>query len=253
VSFFISALGRYFMGLKRKPPENNVRRVAAISNNGRYTITNKNGETVQCESYAERKLALRIDRDRQVRNYRSQPLRIDYVDSEGKSHTYVPDFQVWRWDGSVEIHEVTLSERRLLPNAQRREKAAQEYCDKEGWRYIVHTEDSLPNDTEGANLLALYAYRPSVYSRADVARAVFEKFGISQQILLCQLIRTISQDLNLPSASVSTAIYHLMWHGKIATNLCSLIFVDNVPTSSTYVWLPEEVNHGPYTSHCSNG
>lgn len=225
--------------MKRKPPEGNVRLVAAIGNNSRYAITNKNGETVQCESHTERKLALRIDRDPRVRNYKSQPLKIHYIDSEDKAHTYVPDFQVWRWDGSIEIHEVTLTERRLLPNAQRREKAAREYCNKEGWRYIVHTQDSLPDDTEGANLLALYAYRPSVYSQTDVAHAASEKFGIGQHILLRQLISVIAQDLNLPPATVSSAIYHLIWHGKIATNLCSLIFVDNVPASSAYVWLPE--------------
>jgi len=229
------------MGLKRKPPEGNVRRVAAIGNNSRYAITNKNGETVQCESYTERGLALRIDRDPRVKNYRSQPLRISYDDSEGKLHTYVPDFQVWRWDGSVEIHEVTLSERRLLPNAQRREKAAQEHCDKEGWRYVIHTEGSLPNDTEGANLFALYAYRPRVYSRADVEQAVFGKLGIGQHILLRELSRAISQDMDLPPTIVSTAIYHLMWHGRIATDLRSLIFVDSVPASNTYVWLPEGV------------
>ena len=227
------------MGLKRKPPAGNVRRVAAIDNNGRYAITNKNGETVQCESYTERKLALRLDRDPRVKNYRSQPLRISYDDSEGNQHTYVPDFQVWRWNGLVEIHEVTLSERRLLPNAQGREKAAREYCDEEGWRYVVHTEDSLPNDTEGANLLALYAYRPSIYARAEVVQAVIEKFGIGQHILLRQLISALSQDLDLPSPTVSTAIYHLMWHGKIATDLRSLIFVDSAPTSNAYVWLPE--------------
>ena len=228
------------MGFKRKPPENNVRRVAAIGDNSRYAITSKNGQTVQCESHAERKLALRIDRDRRVKDYRSQPLRIGYIDSEDKPHTYVPDFQVWRWDGTVEIHEVTLSQRRLLPNAQRREKAAREYCDKEGWRYVLHTEGSLPNDTEGANLLALYEYRPTVYSRADVAQTVIERFGIGQHLLLRQLIADISQKIDKPYAAVSTAIYHLMWHGKIATDLRSLILVDNTPTSSTYIWLPEE-------------
>ncbi len=228
------------MSLKRKPPEGNVRRVAAIENNSRYAITNKNGETVQCESHTERKLALRIDRDRRVKNYRSQPLRISYVDSEDKPHTYVPDFQVWRSDGSIEIHEVTLSQRRLLPHAQSREKAAQLHCEKEGWRYVVHTEGSLPNDTEGANLLALYAYRPSVYSRVDVAQAVIETFGVGQHILLSQLISAISQDLGQPYAAVSTAIFHMMWHGKLATDLRSLIFVDSAPTSNTYVWPPEE-------------
>ena len=227
------------MSFKRRPPDNNVRRVAAIGNNSRYAMTNKNGETVQCESYTEYTLALRIDRDPRVKNYRSQPLTISYEDSEGKSHTYVPDFMIWKWDGSIEIHEVTLSERRLLPNAQRREKAAQEHCDKEGWRYVVHTVGSLPNETEGANLLALYAYRPSVYSRAEVAQAVLGKFGIGQRILLPELSRDVSQDLDLPLATVSTVIYHLMWHGKIATDLRSLLFVDSVPTPSAYVWLPE--------------
>jgi hypothetical protein len=57
------------MSLKRKPPANNVRRVTAIGNNSRYTITNKNGETVQCESHSERKLALCNDRDPMVKNY----------------------------------------------------------------------------------------------------------------------------------------------------------------------------------------
>ncbi len=70
------------MGLKRKPPANNVRRVAAIGNNSRSTIRNKNGATVQCESFGgERKLALCFERDPTVRDYQSQPLRIPYVDS----------------------------------------------------------------------------------------------------------------------------------------------------------------------------
>ena len=62
------------MGLRRKPPANNVRRVAAIENNSRYAITNKNGETVQCESHREYGLTLRFDRDSRVKNFRSQPL-----------------------------------------------------------------------------------------------------------------------------------------------------------------------------------
>ena len=111
--------------LKRKPPDGNVRRVAPIGTNSRSTIRNKNGRTIQCESFSgERKRTVRFDRDPTVKDYKSQPERIPSVDSEGKKHTYVPDFMVWKVDGSIEIHEVTRSERRLLPNAQRREKAA---------------------------------------------------------------------------------------------------------------------------------
>jgi hypothetical protein len=227
------------MGLKRKPPANNVRRIAAIDKNSRYAITNMNGETVQCESHSERKLTLRFNRDPQVKNYRSQPLRISYDDSEGKPHTYVPDFQVWRWDGSVEIHEVTLSERRLLPNALRREKAAREYCAEKGWSYVVHTEDSLPNDTEAANLLFLYMFRPNAYICADVTLEVSKKLRYGKRVLLLLLIRDISQELSLPIGVVSSSLYHLMWHGKVDTNLRSLIFVNGAPLPKTLVWLPE--------------
>src|SRR5262245_47846797 len=99
------------MGLKRKPPLGNVRRIASIEGNLRYTITNKANETVQCESFQERKLTLLFDRDPTVQAYRSQAERFTFTDFEGKLHTYVPDFMVWRTSGEVEIHEVTLTSR----------------------------------------------------------------------------------------------------------------------------------------------
>ncbi len=226
------------MSLKRKPPANNVRRVAAIDNNSRYAITNKNGETVQCESHAERRQTLRFDRDPGVKNYRSQPLRISYTDSDEKSHIYVPDFQVWRWDGSVEIHEVTLAERQLLPNIQRREEAAKKFCEEKGWRYVVHKEDDLPNDSEASNLLFLYAFRPTAYACPEVALAATEKLGNGKRVLLPILIKDLSQELSLPIGVVSSGLYHLMWHGKLCVDLRSLIFVDGAPLSGTLVWLP---------------
>jgi hypothetical protein len=65
------------MGLRRKPPDDNVRRVASIGTNRRSIVRNKNGRTIQCESFGgERKLTLGFDRDPTVRDYKSQPLRI---------------------------------------------------------------------------------------------------------------------------------------------------------------------------------
>ncbi len=227
------------MALKRKPPDDNVRRVAPIGTNSRSTVRNKKGRTIQCESFGgERKLTLGFDRDPTVRDYKSQPIRIPYEDSEGKKHTYVPDFMVWKVDGSIEIHEVTRSERRHLPSAQRREKAAREYCAEKGWSYVVHTEDLLPDDTETANLLELYMFRPSIYSRPDVAVAVREKLSNGRRIPLPRLIQEISQELGLPVGVVSPGLYYLLWHGKVETDLRSLIFIDGAPLSRALVWLP---------------
>ena len=41
----LQVLKGIILGLKRKSPENNVRRVAAIDKKSRYAIANKNGET----------------------------------------------------------------------------------------------------------------------------------------------------------------------------------------------------------------
>src|SRR5437667_10155730 len=112
------------MTLKRKPPAGNVRRVAPIGNNVRYAITSKANETVQCESFQERKLTLLFDRDPTVQEYRSQPERFAFTDSQGTSHTYVPDFIVWRTTGEVEIHEVTLTERQEKVRIQDRQQRA---------------------------------------------------------------------------------------------------------------------------------
>src|SRR5713226_6163121 len=165
------------MALKRKPPTGNVRRVAPIGENLRYAITSKDGETVQCESFQERKLAFVFERDPTVQAYRSQPERVAFTDSQGALHTYVPDFIVWKTTGEIEIHEVTLTSRREKFSSAEREKAAHAICQQRGWRYVVHTEATLPGTTEEANLLALYRYRPSIYGNEAIAAAIRQRLN----------------------------------------------------------------------------
>jgi hypothetical protein len=147
---------------------------------------------------------------------------------------------VWKVDGSIELHEVTRAERRHLPSAQHREQAARQYCAEKGWSYVVRTEDSLPDDTETANLLELYMFRPTIYSRPDVAVAVREKLNDGRRIPLPRLIQEISQELGLPVGVVSPGLYHLLWLGKVETDLRSLIFIDGAPLSRALVWLPAQ-------------
>ncbi len=156
------------MALKRKPPAGNVRRVAPIGNNLRYSVASKADETVQCESFQERKLTLLFDRDPTVQAYRSQPERFAFTDSRGTPHTYTPDFMVWKTTGEVEIHEVTLTSRQDRFRIQEREKAARDVCQQRGWRYMVHTEKTLPQAAEealSASLVPLSAHDLSQSSR----------------------------------------------------------------------------------------
>jgi hypothetical protein len=227
------------MALKRKPPAGNVRRVASIGMNMRYAITSKANETIQCESFQERKLTLLFDRDPTVQEYRSQPERFAFTNSQGTSRTYVPDFIVWRTNGTVEIHEVTLTSRQDRLSIQEREKAAREICQQRGWRYIVHTEQSLPQPTEEANLLALYRYSPTSYAHPDVTRVMQEQLRHSGPLTFQQISMKIMQHLDLPHPTVVSALCHLLWHDLLVTDLGhQLIFHNAAPRADLSVWLP---------------
>lgn len=232
------------MTLKRKPPASNIRRVAPIANNLRYAITSKADETVQCESFQERKLTLLFDRDSTVQEYRSQPERFAWTDTFGNSRTYVPDFMVWKTTGEIEIHEVTLTERLDRLSIQERERAARTICQQQGWRYIVHTEATLPQATEEANLLALYRYRPSIYANAGVTVAIHQRLNGDKRKSVSPLIGELTQELSLPIPTVISALCHLMWHRVIDTDLTSrLLFVNAALAPDLWVWLNKKESH----------
>lgn len=228
------------MSLKRRPPVGNVRRVAAIGQNMRGVMTNKTGRVVQFESSLERSLLLRLDRDRSVRDYGSQPETFHFEDNQGKRHTYTPDFIVWRRDGTVEIHEVTLTSRQIRPSIRLREAAATAVCQKRGWRYVIHTEQTLPQAVELANLLALFHYRPLAYAQPAVAQAASDHLADGRTTAIHQLTSQLTAILHLPPAAVAVALYHMLWHGRLQTDLRQPIFVQGSAAENVMVHLALE-------------
>ncbi len=226
------------MSWKRRPPANNVRRVRSTGKNLRGVTTNKHNKIVQFESFSERTLLLRIDRDPTVLDYDSQPENFTFRDEHGKSHSYVPDFIVYRIDGNVEIHEVTREHRRTRSEIRAREIAAHDICHKRGWRYIVHTEHSLPKAAETANLLALVRFRPATFANAAVASAIFSWLAGKGSIPIHTLVTQVAHQLSLTEANVTSALCHLIWHGKVITDMQKLMFVDGSILPATLVWIP---------------
>ncbi len=225
------------MSLKRKPPAGNVRRVRSTGQNIRGVITNKIGRLVQFESWLERALTLRLDRDPEVLDYGSQPETFEFIDEQGQARTYTPDFIVWRRSGAVEIHEVTMSRRRLRPDMHRREEAARQICQGRGWRYIVHTEQSLPQGSELANLLALAGYRPTSYANEVVTRTAFEQLEQSQMMALDRLVQQIGPELNLSQGQVTAALCHLLWSGDLLADFEQLLFDEGAIIPGVCVWI----------------
>lgn len=228
------------MSFKRWVPDDNFRRVRSTGTNQPGIHTSKNGDQVQYESQGEHILCLVLDRDPTVVRYVSQPERFTFLDELGKEHSYVPDYQVFRHDGSIEIHEVTLSERSEREDIIRREKAARKICGARGWKYVVHTETDLPDATERANLLALTCYRARRYARPEVTNAVYAKLTGGKRMLLVKLKSELAQELDMHPAYVMGALGHMLWLGQLQTNMTSLILHASAPVRTVLVWLPIE-------------
>lgn len=225
------------MSLKRKPPVGNVRRVAAIGKNIRGTLTNKTGRIVQFESFAERSLLLRLERDNRVADYASQP---ETFEAGKNTPRYTPDFIVWKQDNRVEIHEVTRSERRTRENQQCREQLATRICQERGWQYIVHTEDALPQGAELSNLLSLLRYRPHGYEDAAILSAARSILQNNHQMRLETLTRLLVEANASPLSTVAASLCHYLWHEQLITNWQHPILSEATFSPQACVWLPNE-------------
>lgn len=224
---------------RRKPPKGNVRRVTSIGRNLRGTITNKTGCTVQFESFQERILEILFERDRSVKDYRSQPFTITFTDQDKRERRYTPDFLVRKHNNDIEIHEVTITERQGRDRSREREQEAKKICDKKGWKYAVHTEQSLPQETEVANLLALLPYRLKRYAHEGIAEAIREHLSQTTSDSLSGCSTSIAHRLGLPESTVFRALCHLRWKEEICADLRSLLLIiDCSFNPAVTIWLP---------------
>jgi hypothetical protein len=228
------------MGLKRKPPEGDVRRVTSMGLNLPGVTTNKNGLTVQFESFAERILLLVFERDKTVLDYRSQPETFEFTDQDKKLRRYTPDFKVWKADGTIEIHEVTRTERQEQLSISEREAGARKICKDRQWKYIVHTEQTLPQKTEATNLLALFRYRLQAYTHDTVAAAAREYLERNAKMQLQRCAENIARQLSIAEPIIFATLCHLLWHGELCTDLQKLLIFDNAFMPCATVWLSKE-------------
>ncbi len=253
------------MVLKRRPPAGNSRRVRSTGRNIIGTMTNKAGRIVQFESHAEHMELLRLDRKRCVRDFATQPEPVEWIDERGRVRRYTPDIIVWYVDGSVEVIEVTRSERRNLAvalhlaashgralssdqvdkicagveRALRREDEARRFYANKGWIYTVLTEHELPSETEAANLLTLCRYRPSCYADTRATVVVMRHIANGDRPSLHDIVARVSEEMSLAPGVVCGAIYHLIWHGRLHIDMQRLLLRDAEPAPGVVIWVAD--------------
>jgi hypothetical protein len=226
------------MKINHRPPVSNTHSGAPTGRNICGIITNKMGRLVQFKSWAERSLLLRLERDISVTDYSNQPEQFEYFDTRGKRRSYTPDFIVWRGQERIEIHKITTSKRRELPEIKLREQASIAVCRQRGWHYLVHTEQSLPQGSELANLLVLFRFRPTAYANTAVIVHAQERLERRSPLLLHVLLAEITDKLTLLKPQVVASLGHMLWFGQLQTDLHQLLFVDGCLSTKALVWSP---------------
>lgn len=226
--------------MKRRPPPDNMRLVQPIDGNVRYSITNKTGRIVQCESHLERRLALMLERDKKIRDFCSQPDTFYFVDDQGNRHRYTFDFRSWMTSGEIQNHEVTLPERKAEnPNLLLREKFGRELSIARHETYIIHTPETLLDDTETANHLFFYGFRAKSYRNPHIYSSVLTVLERENRLPLVALIDSIYADLSLAGVQkpmIYNTIYHLIWHDEIQIDWKKLFVGHAGPLPRIQVW-----------------
>jgi hypothetical protein len=225
------------MALKRRPPENNVRRVKTNSKNSFGVTTNQNCETTQFESDKEWILQKYFLRDRRVSNFVSQPLIIHYIDEEGISRTYTPDLKVFYRNGVIKIVEFSMFAKRQEPSIRRRENAAREFCRRMGWDYVVFTEHDLPSATEIDNLRTLIGYMPEAYFQKEICSAILDVLAGGNEFRILELSSTVSEMLGIPQSIVHNTLFHMFWYVWFSYTPNQLIFIDGTPNRKVKIWI----------------
>jgi len=225
------------MSFRRKPPPGNVRRVISLGNNVRGVTTNKRGHLVQFESEQEHKLILLLERDCTVADYLSQPETLHFQDANAHQRHYTPDFKVWRTNGQIELHEVTLASRRASRESlSQREEAAQAICRERGWCYLVHTDETLPSAYEYANLDCLSAFRAQTHMNSEVAawwlKQLAGKGPVHPRAVLVQAASILER------GSILNNLYHLLWHGAVQMDWRQPFFWRDDFHPAARIWLP---------------
>jgi hypothetical protein len=226
------------MAFNRKPPPGSVRRVICLGNNLRGVTTNKRGRLIQFESEQERKLVLLLERDATVADYVSQPETLRFQDASGRQRTYTPDFKVWRTNGQIELHEVTVEARRQdRASLQQREAAASAICQQRGWRYLVHTDQTLPSGYEYANLDFLAAFRAQTYASTAGTTWWLERLTGGEHTHPRTVLTGANP--NWPVGTLLNCLYHLIWHGVVQMNWHRPLIWQGSLHPEARIWLPQ--------------
>ena len=105
-------------------------------------FSKKNNKDLFFRSGMELEFYKILESKKDVLKYIAEPIEIDYS-YEGYPHKYIPDILVEYTTNKKELWEIKPKSQTKLPKNQAKWHAANEYCKKRNWNFIVLTERGL--------------------------------------------------------------------------------------------------------------
>jgi hypothetical protein len=199
----------------------------------------KNERLVASESSLERDFLVLLEFDPTVERYEEQPVRIDYVDAEGRRRTYTPDVLVYYRADIFPARPPLLCEVKYRDELAARweefkpkVRAGRVYARGRGWRFKLVTERKVRTPyLQSAKFLR--AYRALPINDADV-RLILDALRESGESDPERLLALIHHD-PYKRAELLPTLWHLVSHGHVSVDL-------NQPlTMCSPLWTPASV------------
>jgi len=115
-------------------------------------FSKKNNEVCHFRSGFEENFYKALEKMPSVLKYKPEPFKIEYF-FEGFTHNYIPDILVEKINGKKELWEIKPKSQTKLPKNKAKWGAANEYCKKRNWDFIVYTEKGLKDLNREINRL----------------------------------------------------------------------------------------------------
>ena len=168
---------------------------------------------VAFESLIEQDYIYLLDYERDVTFYEEQPLTIEYP-WEGKARHYTPDFCVER-DQAHELIECKPQSKVDTDENQRKFSAAREWCQANGWTFLVITDQALRTGPRLANVKLL-----TRYARLEVDQTVALRVADCLEKKPSWTIEELAAEVNPADMRQGmTALLHLAFHHRLCLDL----------------------------------
>lgn len=188
--------------------------IARNSLTGRHAM-GPDARSVGFESSLERDFAELMHFDPDVTGIEEQPVRIDYVDDEGRKRHYTPDYLVQRQNAPTLLIEIK-PRQFLKPELEAKFDAARSYAASRGWLFEVWTEREIRTRyLDNVRFLLPYRHRAAAPERAARILSQIESDGPTSVELLLERCWTDETE----RAYGQNTLWQLLATGQLQANL----------------------------------